>query len=219
MQTNTQRLFSLLLVIPLSVGVLCGQAFAKSCKEVADESAKYETTCETTELCEKEILRIESEDIKPCEAEIKELQNTLQKRTDELAGSTDIMGELLDLKKNLETARESRAKIYAKKIVPLKVKIQSQQNIDTQKILSISGQKHFLNANDFLDKLIDLLVKFVGLMAFAFLVIGGFRLLVAAGDDNEIQKAKSMITYSILGLVVTLLAYIIVAGVQGILYR
>jgi glucose uptake protein GlcU len=59
----------------------------------------------------------------------------------------------------------------------------------------------------------------VGLVALVLIVIGGFRLLIAAGNDNEVQKAKSMITYVVVGLVVALLAYIIVAFVQALLYR
>jgi hypothetical protein len=210
-----QKLLSLLLAIPLCVGLFCGQVLATSCKEFADESASYEITCETAESCETEILDIEKKDVKQCNDEIKELQ----RKIDELVYNTDVMGYLPARRSEMETKRESMSKIYENKIIPLKVSIQSKQNIDAEKILSIAGQTHFLDANDFLGKVIDLLVKFVGLMAFVFLVIGGFRLMVAAGDDNEIQKAKSMITYSIMGLVVALLAYIIVAGVQGILYR
>jgi len=97
--------------------------------------------------------------------------------------------------------------------------IQSGKTVDAKKILSITGQTPFDDAKEFLGKVIDLLVKMVGLVALVFLVIGGFRLVAAAGNDNEIQKAKTMITYSIIGLVVTLLAYLIVAFVQGILYR
>jgi len=97
--------------------------------------------------------------------------------------------------------------------------IQSEKAVDAKQILSITGQTPFEDAKEFLDKVIDLLVKMVGLVALVFLVVGGFRLIVAAGNDNEIQKAKTMITYSIIGLAVTLLAYLIVAFAQGILYR
>jgi hypothetical protein len=101
----------------------------------------------------------------------------------------------------------------------LRVILQSFKAVDARKILSITGQNPFTDAKEFLGKVIDLLVKMVGLVALVFLVIGGFRLVAAAGNDNEIQKAKTMITYSIIGLVFTLLAYLIVAFVQGILYR
>lgn len=100
----------------------------------------------------------------------------------------------------------------------LKLAIQAFSKVDTKEVLSLENQKNPTDLKTFFDKAIDLLVKMVGLAAFVLLIIGGFRLLVAAGNDNEVQKAKTMLTYAIIGLVVALLAYIIVAAVQGILY-
>lgn len=121
----------------------------------------------------------------------------------------------------LEALRVDKVDL-GKEIITLKAKIYSFDNIESNKILSIEGQENSTNPLDsatFMDKMIDLLAKMVGLIAFVLLVVGGFRLVAAAGNDNEIQKAKTMIIYSIIGLVVVLLAYIIVATVQGLLYR
>jgi len=92
------------------------------------------------------------------------------------------------------------------------------RNVKVSDILAIEGQKNFNDSAVFFGQIINLLVKFVGTVALVFIVIGGFRLLFAAGNDNEIQKAKTMITYSIIGLVLVLMAYLIVAFVRGILY-
>lgn len=92
-------------------------------------------------------------------------------------------------------------------------------SVDAKDILTIHNQSPFIDLKDVLNKLIDLLIKMVGVVALVFLVIGGFWLVVAAGSDNEIQKAKGVIQYSITGLAVALLAYLIVAAVQGIFYR
>ena len=101
----------------------------------------------------------------------------------------------------------------------MKLVIQGEKTVDVKSILAIGGQNPFSDAESFLDGVIDLLIKMVGVAALVLLVVGGFRLVVAAGNDNEIQKAKSMIQYAIVGLAIALLAYIIVAAVQGILYR
>ncbi len=97
-------------------------------------------------------------------------------------------------------------------------------NVNT--ILNVDGQTKvgaadtgFLSADAFIGKTIDFLVKLVGTAALVLLVVGGFRLVVAAGNDNEIQKAKDMLKYAVIGLVVALLAYIIIATVQAFLYR
>ncbi len=106
------------------------------------------------------------------------------------------------------------------KVTELQQRVNRFKSVDTKKILNVNNnQDRAGNLQIFMDKVIDLAAKMVGLTAFVFLVIGGFRLVTAAGNDNDAQKAKTMIIYSIAGLVIVLLAYIIVAAVQGLLYR
>ncbi len=105
------------------------------------------------------------------------------------------------------------------RITVLRIAALGKKTVDVKNTLKLDNQKTFKDAEGFLGGVIDLLVKMVGLAAFVFLMIGGFRMVVAAGNDNEIQKAKSMIQYAVIGLVVALLAYIIVSTVQGVLYR
>ena len=114
---------------------------------------------------------------------------------------------------------EEERKELSNEITALKMYLHSFEDVSAKYILGIEGQKTFSDAKYFLGRAIDLLIKMVGMAALVFLVIGGFRLVVAAGNDNEIQKAKSMIQYAVVGLVVALLAYLIVAAAQGILYR
>ncbi|MFH1375086.1 MAG: pilin [Patescibacteria group bacterium] len=116
-------------------------------------------------------------------------------------------------------AVEECGKTYTLLNLWVQSKLQSGKTIDVRKDFSITGQTSFLDASNLLGKVIDLLIKFVGIMAFVLLAAGGFRLLIAAGNDNEIQKAKSMIEYAVIGLAVALLAYLIVKFAQGILYR
>jgi len=79
------------------------------------------------------------------------------------------------------------------------------------------GQTNFKNAGTFLGSVIDTLITLVGTVAFILIVAGGFRMMVAGGNDSETERAKQMITFAVIGLVVALLAYIIVATVQGVL--
>ncbi|MFH1546541.1 MAG: pilin [Patescibacteria group bacterium] len=142
----------------------------------------------------------------------------------DLSGQKDIE-VLFDIGDELQEWR----KFYGNEITALKIYLHSFKEVDVKNILKISNkdsegkttqeQAVFSDAKSFLGGVIDLLIKMVGVAAIVFLVIGGFRLVVAAGNDNEIQKAKSMIQYAVVGLAVALLAYIIVAAVQGILYR
>jgi len=55
----------------------------------------------------------------------------------------------------------------------------------------------------------------VGAIALAMLVYGGFMYVTAAGDDSQIKKAKNIIVYAIIGIIVIGLAYSLVAFVIG----
>lgn len=89
---------------------------------------------------------------------------------------------------------------------------------DTQSQTQFQNDAGDKGAGVFVEKLIDLLVKLVGTVALIFLVIGGFRLVLAAGNDNEIQKAKDMLLYAVIGLVVSLAAFLLVKLVQSLLF-
>lgn len=55
----------------------------------------------------------------------------------------------------------------------------------------------------------------IGAIAFLFLVIGGLRYITAGGSPESIQKAKSQVLYSLIGLIITALAAAIVNFVIG----
>jgi len=61
----------------------------------------------------------------------------------------------------------------------------------------------------------NVLLGFAGALAVIFIVIGGIMYATSAGNDSQVQKAKSTITNAVIGLIITLLAYAIVAFVLG----
>ncbi len=48
---------------------------------------------------------------------------------------------------------------------------------------------------------------FVTILAVLFLIWGGLQYLTAAGNEEQVEKAKSTITYALLGLIVAAIAY------------
>lgn len=48
---------------------------------------------------------------------------------------------------------------------------------------------------------------FVTILAVLFLIWGGLQYLTAAGNEEQVEKAKNTITYALLGLVVAAIAY------------
>ena len=57
----------------------------------------------------------------------------------------------------------------------------------------------------------------IGIWAVMFVFIGGFQMVMAAGDEERYTKAKKTITWAILGLIVALLSFSIIAIVQDVL--
>jgi len=217
-----QKLLIALLVAPFFCGVVVpamatGVAVPETvCASSAEGVEDYEVGCTEKRECTDVLNGIVKEEVTPCEKEIRKMQQ----RLDSMGTETEEEKEALKVpSKNLKTAIEDLQKINQYKVIPLKVKIQSLQLVVTKKILTINEQAPFGSLSGFIGGVIDILVKMVAVIAFALLVVGGFRLIAAAGNDNQIQKAKTMITYSIAGLAIVLLAYVIVLLVQTVLYH
>lgn len=66
------------------------------------------------------------------------------------------------------------------------------------------------NAKDFARRIVNLLMFLIGIVAVIVIVIGGFQYVTSNGDSNKVIAAKSTILYSIIGLVVAILATLIV---------
>ncbi|HUC87494.1 MAG TPA: TrbC/VirB2 family protein [Candidatus Saccharimonadales bacterium] len=61
----------------------------------------------------------------------------------------------------------------------------------------------------------DTLIYIVGAVAVIMLIIGGLRYVASQGDAAGVKAAKDTILYGIVGVVVAILAYAIVAFVTG----
>ena len=65
------------------------------------------------------------------------------------------------------------------------------------------------NASSYINNIVDALLYIVGGLAVIMIVIGGIRYITSAGNAQSVQSAKNMIMYSVVGLIVALLAYAI----------
>lgn len=65
-------------------------------------------------------------------------------------------------------------------------------------------------------KMINWALLFVGLIATAILIYGGFLYVTSAGNDENVGKAKKLILYAAIGIVVIILSAVIVNSVLGI---
>jgi fumarate reductase subunit D len=64
---------------------------------------------------------------------------------------------------------------------------------------------------------LNFLLSIVGVLAIIMLVVGGIMYLSSAGDDDRIKTAKNIVTYSIIGIIVSLAALVIVTQIATLL--
>jgi hypothetical protein len=66
-----------------------------------------------------------------------------------------------------------------------------------------------------LKTIVNIMLFVLGAVAVIMIVIGGIRYTLSNGDASQISGAKNTILYSVIGLIVALLAYAIVNFVLG----
>ncbi len=63
--------------------------------------------------------------------------------------------------------------------------------------------------------IVNLLFFLIGTIAVIVIIIGGIKFITADGDASKIKSARETILYSVIGLVVAILAYAIVGFIIG----
>lgn len=63
--------------------------------------------------------------------------------------------------------------------------------------------------------LINVFASVMGFLAVGMIIYGGFMLLTAQGDPAKIKRGKDVVTYSIVGVILVMLAYAIVNFVMN----
>ena len=67
---------------------------------------------------------------------------------------------------------------------------------------------------DLATTILTILTSAAGVIAVFFIIAAGIKFVTASGDEKKLASAASMITYAIIGLVVTALAFVILQIVQ-----
>lgn len=61
--------------------------------------------------------------------------------------------------------------------------------------------------------IINTILFVLGIVAVIMIIIGGIRYVTSNGDSNQVKSAKDTVLYSVIGLVVAIMAYAIVGFV------
>lgn len=70
---------------------------------------------------------------------------------------------------------------------------------------------------DIIKNIMNWLLYILGFLGIIGFVISGIMYLVAAGDETLIDRAKTAMTYSIIGIIVALLGFVIMQAVDALL--
>lgn len=65
------------------------------------------------------------------------------------------------------------------------------------------------------NQVVNFILWAVGIIAVVMLIWGGIRYMTSGGDSNKLTSAKNTIIYAVIGLIVAIFAYAIVAFVNG----
>ena len=65
------------------------------------------------------------------------------------------------------------------------------------------------NVENFLRSIITVFAGLAGLVATGFLVAGGFTYITSSGNPEHLDRAKRTITYALIGLAITIGAFVI----------
>ena len=79
-----------------------------------------------------------------------------------------------------------------------------------------TGQQDTRSAGDIAKDVVNIMFFIIGVMAVIMIIWGGIRYVLSAGNSAALTSAKNTIVYSIIGLIIAILAFVIVDFVIGI---
>ena len=75
------------------------------------------------------------------------------------------------------------------------------------------GADSDITVNELILRIVNFLLGVAAVVAILFIVIGGFRYIMSAGNEEQAQKGKKTLINAVIGLVIVILSYAIVSVV------
>ena len=69
-----------------------------------------------------------------------------------------------------------------------------------------------------MERFTQYLFAFAGAVAIYFIIMAGFKLMSARGEEEKVTKAHQMLVWSILGFLLIILSYAIVVNITALVY-
>lgn len=88
-------------------------------------------------------------------------------------------------------------------------------------LANAAGIENPLGSTDSIQKFIIAIIRFLlglsALLAFAAIIYGGIRLVASFGSEQNVQTGKNVIKWAVIGIVVIILSYTLLATVTRLL--
>lgn len=79
--------------------------------------------------------------------------------------------------------------------------------------------KQSASPNNLIKNIVNVLLFIIGAISVVMIIVGGLLYVTSAGDSGGVTRAKATLTYAIVGLIVSFLAFAIVNFVFGLLKK
>lgn len=89
------------------------------------------------------------------------------------------------------------------------------QGWTTGKVNVASSNLPFASIYNIISNTLSWLLAVLGFIAVMGFVISGIMYLTAAGDEGQAEKAKNAMMYSIIGVIVALMGYVVIAAINA----
>lgn len=86
-------------------------------------------------------------------------------------------------------------------------------------VSTVSGISTKTDMHQLISDITAWITGIVGAIAILMLIYGGLRYVISAGNDDDIEKAKNIIMYAIIGIIVILIAFVVVKTVNDALNK
>lgn len=80
----------------------------------------------------------------------------------------------------------------------------------TENVITLPNYSQFESLGEITIAIINTLLLFISIIAVGALIIGGYQYITSGGNAEATAKAKSTITWAVIGLVVCFASYVII---------
>src|SRR5690606_18009503 len=135
------------------------------------------------------------------------------------ASPTSCNQQELERRRAASQTKGTQVQGILKNLTELETTRNTERTFDVSDVFTLPGQDvSDRTIRDVVDTVADWMITLASSLAVTALIIGGFMMIISGGDENRLETGKTIFSYSLMGLFVTLMAYGIVTFLQSLFY-